>query len=213
MPSLLLAGPGLYVRFQPYHYITSFMETPLHALAEKVTATETATALPLNQHKLEQYMRRLSMEQNLLLGILAGFLAAVAGAVAWAAVTVLTGYQIGYMAVAIGFAVGYTIRTTGQGLDKAFGVAGAVLALFGCALGNFLSTCGFVAEEFGVGYLEVLQTLDFSAVPALMVETFSPMDVLFYGIALYQGYKMSFRQVTQEELLANAGAVTVHTID
>lgn len=60
-----------------------------------------------------------------------------------------------------------------------------------------------------MGYLEVLQTLDYSFVPELMAETFSPMDLLFYGIALYQGYKMSFRHITQEELIANAAAAPV----
>jgi hypothetical protein len=29
---------------------------------------------------------------------------------------------------------------------------------------------------------------------------FSPMDLVFYAIAVYEGYKLSFRQVTQDEL-------------
>ena len=33
-----------------------------------------------------------------------------------------------------------------------------------------------------------------------MVATFSPMDLLFYGIAVYEGYKFSFRQVGPEDL-------------
>jgi hypothetical protein len=34
----------------------------------------------------------------------------------------------------------------------------------------------------------------------LLVATFSPMDLLFYGIAVYEGYHLSFRQVTDQEL-------------
>ena len=185
------------------------METPVQNVTEEALETAAPPAPTLDQHKLEMYMHRLSMEQNLVKGILAGLFAAVAGALVWAVVTVATGYQIGYMAVAIGFAVGYMMRITGRGIDKIFGVMGALLALFGCMLGNFLSTCGFVANEFNLGYLEVLQTLDYAYIPELMVETFSPMDVLFYGIALYQGYKMSFRHVTQEELIANAAETPV----
>ncbi|WP_162054024.1 hypothetical protein [Pontibacter pamirensis] len=185
------------------------METPLHKTADEAIETAASPAPTLDQHKLELYMHRLSMEQRLVKGILAGLLAAVAGAVVWAVITVITGYQIGYMAVAISFAVGYVMRTMGQGIDKVFGVMGALLALLGCVLGNFLGICGFVAEDNALGYLEVLQTFDYSYVPELMVETFSPMDVIFYGIALYQGYKMSFRHVTQEELLANASTAPV----
>ena len=33
-----------------------------------------------------------------------------------------------------------------------------------------------------------------------MAATFQPMDVLFYGIALYQGYKLSIRPITQADI-------------
>ena len=32
-----------------------------------------------------------------------------------------------------------------------------------------------------------------------MLETFNPMDVLFYGIALYEGYRFSFWQMPDGE--------------
>jgi hypothetical protein len=41
-------------------------------------------------------------------------------------------------------------------------------------------------------------------VPEVMMDAFSPMDLLFYGIAIYEGYKFSFRQITEEELLTPA---------
>ena len=144
------------------------METPVQNAPEEALESVAPPAPILDQQKLEMYMHRLSMDQNLVKGIIAGSLAAVAGAVVWAVVTVITGYQIGYLAVAIGFAVGYMMRIMGRGIDKVFGVMGALLALFGCALGNFLSTCGFVANEYDLGYLEVLQTLDYSFVPELL---------------------------------------------
>jgi hypothetical protein len=34
----------------------------------------------------------------------------------------------------------------------------------------------------------------------LMSISFSPMDLLFYGIAVYEGYKFSFRRMTGEEM-------------
>ena len=33
-----------------------------------------------------------------------------------------------------------------------------------------------------------------------MTITFSPIDLLFYGLAIYEGYKLSFRQITRDEL-------------
>jgi hypothetical protein len=136
--------------------------------------------------------------------VAAGISASVVMGLLWAAITVVTEYQIGYMAVAVGFGVGYAVRYAGQGLDQIFGITGAALSLLGCLLGNFFSLVGFAAKSQDLNFFEILAAIDYGMVPAAMAEAFSPMDVLFYGIALYQGYKFSFRQITEAELLANA---------
>ncbi|HEX7014155.1 MAG TPA: hypothetical protein VF191_01505, partial [Cyclobacteriaceae bacterium] len=40
---------------------------------------------------------------------------------------------------------------------------------------------------------------------SFMMSTFSPIDLLFYGLAAYEGYRFSFRQISEAEILANAG--------
>lgn len=126
-----------------------------------------------------------------------GLLAAIIGGVVWAAVTVNTGYQIGWMAVGVGALVGFAVRM-GRGVDLYFGIIGAVLAFVGCALGNFLSMAGFIGKESGVDILQVLQTIDYSKVPETMMSAAEPMDLLFYGIAVYEGYRFSFRRCVVE---------------
>jgi hypothetical protein len=163
-----------------------------------------ASEARLSEAKLARYREQLTHEQNYSLGAAAGVAACVVSAVLWAVITVTTEYQIGYMAVALGFAVGYAIRYAGNGIDKIFGITGAVLSLAGCLLGNFFSLIGFAAKSEGLDYLQVFSMIDYGMVPALMMETFSPMDLLFYGIAVYEGYKFSFRQITEQELIANA---------
>ncbi len=144
--------------------------------------------------------QRLRSEQNLGLGIAAGAVAAVIGAATWAVVTVVTHYQIGWMAVGVGFLVGFAIRAFGKGMDRAFGIVGAGLALFGCLFGNLLAVCGMVAQQEGLSFLSVFSSLDMQVVQEMMIATFSPLDLLFYGIAVYEGYKLSFRQVSVAEL-------------
>jgi hypothetical protein len=158
----------------------------------------------LDEGKLYQYHERLKLEQNLPLAFLGGSVAAVTGAIVWAIITISTGFQIGFMAVGVGFVVGYTVRYFGKGIDKIFGVLGALLALGGCLLGNFLTLLGFAANQEGFGYIEILQVVDYSLVPGVMMESFSPMDLVFYAIAIYEGYRFSFRHVSEEELVANA---------
>ncbi len=159
-----------------------------------------APAAELDPAQLLYLRQKLESEQNLLLGIVGGIGAAIAGAAVWAGVTVVTGYQIGFMAIGIGFLVGFAIRALGKGVTNPFGVVGAVLSLLGCALGNLMAVTAMVAAEQEVPFLSVLSQLDPAIIQELMVAFFSPMDVVFYGIALYYGYKLAFRQITRAEL-------------
>ena len=145
----------------------------------------------------EQF-EQLRLEQNLPFGILAGFIAAIMGAILWGIITVATEYQIGYMALAVGAGVGFAIRFAGKGIDQIFGYWGAGIALFGVLLGNLLSIIGFIANAEGLGYIETLVLIDYNYIPELMMETFSGIDLFFYGIAAYEGFKFAFRKITEK---------------
>lgn len=162
--------------------------------------------IQISQDKLNTYMEKLKLEQNLVFGIVAGLIAAIGSALIWAAITVSTEYQIGYMAIAVGFLVGFSIRFVGKGISQIFGIVGGVLALLGCLLGNLFSIIGFLANTYEMGYIETLGHIDFGAIPSIMAETFSPIDLLFYGIAIFAGYKYSFREISEEDVIENASA-------
>ena len=172
---------------------------------ENTSPVETEQQAPVfNQEKLNQYLESLRLEQNLPMGALVAFVTALIGAVIWAAITVSTGYQIGYMAIAIGFIVGYANRSVGKGIDQIFGIVGALFAFLGCFLGNYFSLIAFVADAEGLGYMETLGAIEIPLVLEAMAEDFGMYDILFYGLAVYEGYKFSFRQVGEDEILGNA---------
>lgn len=158
--------------------------------------------LEIDPIKAQAFRQQRESEQSLPLAVLGGFVAALIGAGIWAAVTITTKYQIGWMAVGVGFLVGYTVRFLGKGVSSSYGIVGAAFALIGCLLGNLMSACGFLAEETSGSFMQVF--LGSLQQPALAMEllqaTFNPMDLLFYGIAVYEGHKFSFRPITQEEL-------------
>jgi len=166
---------------------------------------ESEEAISVSEHELQLALEKLHSEQNLPMAIVAGFLAAVAGATIWAAVTVMTEYQIGWMAIGIGFLVGYAMRIIGKGMDQVYGVIGAVLSLVGCALGNLLTMTYFIADAEGMTYMNLLAEMDLDLAIEIMTVTFDPMDVLFYAIAVYFGYKNAFRQVTEADILRALG--------
>ena len=121
--------------------------------------------------------------------LVGGLLAALIGAAIWAAVTVTTHYQIGFMAIGVGILAGLGVRYLGGGSGSTYGVLGAVFALIGCALGNILSAIAFIAANDGAPFMEALGQFDWSRSIDLLTATSSPMDFVFYAIAVYEGFK------------------------
>ncbi len=145
-------------------------------------------------------LEALRSEQNLAMGVFTGFVAAIAGAATWAMVTVYAEYQIGWMAIGIGFIVGFAVRIAGKGIEPSFGVVSAVLSLFGCVLGNLWTMTYFFAVKEGVPFLTAVSQLNPDIAVKIMASTFNIMDLLFYGLSLYFGYKYGFRRITEDEL-------------
>jgi hypothetical protein len=96
------------------------------------------------------------------------------------------------MAIGVGFLVGYAVRLLGKGSTPVFGAVGALLSLAGCVVGNVLAIAGFIANDVGQPFFSVLPQIEMAALPSMLSETFSAIDVVFYAIAVYEGYKLSF---------------------
>lgn len=163
----------------------------------QVTEPSARTPPPteFDQLRLQRQIRELRENQNLLLGLVGGIAGAALGATLWAIITALTKFQIGWMAVGVGFLVGYGIRILGKGLDPSFGYMGAAFSLLGCVAGNLLTVVIVVSSRQNVPLLDLLSRLDLQVSLQLLKATFHPLDALFYGIAVYEGYKLSFVRI------------------
>ena len=150
----------------------------------------------LSNENLAKFKSEQDYPKALIVGIIVGIL----GAALWGMITVITSFQIGYMAIAVGAGVGFSMRVVGKGIDPMFGITGGAIALFACVLGNFFSSMGFVANAVELSFFETLGVFDYSQLLTLMGETFSPIDLLFYGIAAYAGYRFSFRTFTEKDV-------------
>lgn len=146
-------------------------------------------------------LNKLRPHQDFYYAITGGLLATLISAVLWAVITVTTQYQIGFMAIGVGIIVGFSVQFFGAGIDRKFGYLGAILSLIGCSLGNLFSQVGFIAQEQSLGYFETLTYLNFEIIVEILIESFNPLDVLFYGFAIFEGYKFAFRRVSAHELL------------
>lgn len=173
------------------------LDTSVIERLDNSEAVEHSTALEnLSKNNLIKFKSEQEYSKALISGLIMGLI----GALLWAVITVSTGFKLGYIALAIGAGVGLTIRYMGKGIDQIFGITGALIALLSCLLGNFFSIIGSIANYEGLGYIETLTLFDYGQLIPLMIETFSPLDILFYGIAGYEGYKFSFRTFTERDL-------------
>jgi hypothetical protein len=121
-----------------------------------------------------------------------GLAAALVGALAWALAAMALGRYLGVMAIGVGLLVGGTVRVLGRGAGRPLGSLSVTLSVVGCLLGNILSAYVVLAAQKGLAPLAVLSHVCSNPVliPAALLATFQPLDLLFYGIALYAGYHL-----------------------
>lgn len=130
------------------------------------------------------------MNDNTPLAVTAGILAALVGAALWAAITVATNYQIGFMAIGVGWLCGFAVAKFGRGSGPTFGVIGGACALLGCVLGNLWTAFAVFADMDHSTFWTVATSFDYSKTFSLLSGTFDVMDVLFYGLAIWQGFQL-----------------------
>ena len=158
--------------------------------------TSAAVKPSLEQTMFMELLAELRAKQNLARAAIGSLLVAIGGALLWALISLVSGAAISSMAIGVGFLVGSTVHMFGQGIDRSFGRLGAAMSAFGCVLGAYLATWMLVAREAGVSLTAVLSHLGFAGIAGATLGGAHPLDIIFYGIAIYEGYIFSFRRLT-----------------
>jgi hypothetical protein len=140
------------------------------------------------------------LDQKYLNALIYGFLASIVGALVWAVVSIYTKHQFGYLAIGVGALVGFTIKYAGKGFELKYSLLGAFVSLFGCLLGNLLTVIGFTTQEYQIGFWQIISTLNLNTIIQVMIETFKFMDIVFYGLAIYEGFRFSTMKFTEKSL-------------
>lgn len=170
------------------------MEDPVDSTQQNNIISNETVMQMITENNIEDF-ERLKAEQNFPMAVLGGVLASIICVFIWAIITVATKYQISYMAMGVGVAVGFTIQKFGKGLTPVYGILGAGLALIACFCGNIISYTCFIADQYeSYSYLEAISNLNWDISMSIAIETFQPMNVLFYGLAIYTGYMFSIKR-------------------
>ena len=144
---------------------------------------------------------RFRMEQDISRGVLAGSIAMVLAVVLWAAIVVKTGSASVWMGMGVAVLTGLAIRKVGKGIDERLGLVGALLTMAGCALGRLFAICHFIALKEGKRFLDVLLERDPGTLFSLLTADYTAIDLMFYGFIAYTGYRLSFRQFSDAEII------------
>jgi hypothetical protein len=121
--------------------------------------------------------------------IAAGLAAAIAGAIAWAAVTKMTHTKLGLLAVAVGALIGIAVRKFGRSGGTTLAVIGGACAVVGCLLGDLFTAAAFFADGGDVSLVDAtLRALSPTVAPEILAAAFTPMTLVFYAIAVYEGF-------------------------
>jgi hypothetical protein len=148
--------------------------------------------------EVDRLMARLEGEQNFPMAVVGSLLGAVVGAGIWGGVVYAFQIKSGLIAILIGILVGFAVRIFGKGLETSYGILGAVMSLVACSAGLILGSYALYMKSRGLGFAEVLPYVNLKTIIAILKRSFSGIDLLFYAIAAYEGYKFSFRNIEPE---------------
>lgn len=115
--------------------------------------------------------------------IVAGFIAIVVFSLFWMTLSALLHKVFPWFTIVLGVLVGYGIRITGRGLDWRFPALAAGLTLIGSLLANVVVAASVTAEGFGIGILQVLQSVTVMTWPVFFDEVLTIADAFYAVVA------------------------------
>jgi hypothetical protein len=126
------------------------------------------------------------------LAVLAGFAAAVAGAFLWGLIVYSIKHQFSIAAILMGVLVGMAIGAF-RPRSMAAPVAGAILAVFGCAFGDFLALIFVAVGRAGLPLGYVLGHL--SVLLDVYPHTVGVLGFVFWAIAAFVGFRITMTRM------------------
>jgi len=144
--------------------------------------------------------KKIRRYQSFLYALLGGVLMAAIASLGWAFATAMTGYQGVYMALGAGLLVGIAVRFFGAGVKWIFGILAALLALAASLLGYYLGQAGFPEEVQLAGIMGVPDYLKPELILNTLLDSFVPLDLLFYGLTALLAYFLSIRRISKRKM-------------
>lgn len=144
---------------------------------------------------------------SFIVGIIGGIIGAAIGGAIWAGVAIVFDYEIGFLAILVGALAGLGVNIgSGKVGGLPYQMIAVVLSVLGIMIGKFVTVYHFVqlnvVQEFGqeawneFGY-SILSGDYFADFMDILPETLEPLDLLFFGLAIFTAFGIPKRQEAQ----------------
>ncbi len=120
----------------------------------------------------------------------------------WMTLTSLLDKVLPWFTVVLGILLGYAIRVAGRGLDWRFPALAAAMTLVGALIGNIVVAASVTADEFGIGTLQVLQSVTSMTWPVFIDERLNIADAFFAVVAAGFAAFYANRRLTRSQYYA-----------
>ena len=143
--------------------------------------------------ELHQAIAAQSTEINYAMGLAGGVLGGVLGALVWWGFTVVTNIAFGLIAVVIGIAVGKGVTLlSGHKRHINLQIMAVAISVLSFVYASFLVNRSFIQEAFKAEGtpLEIPLLPSTEMFVEVVKAGFSPIDLLFLGIVIYQAWKI-----------------------
>ncbi|MGW8315641.1 MAG: hypothetical protein ACWGNV_08580, partial [Bacteroidales bacterium] len=165
---------------------------PVQKKAEK---DEKSGKSPAKRKLSKEARKKLRRYQSFLYALTGGIIVTIAAAIGWSVAAGLTSFPVIYLSLGLGLLVGLAVRFFGAGINRMFGLLGAILTFAGCLLGSYLIQEGIPDRVAVVGFREALAFLRPELIVHSIKEPYVPQDLLFYGLAVVLAYFLSIRRI------------------
>jgi len=141
-------------------------------------------------------------DKNLVRAIIFGLVAAVVSSVVWYGAVVITGYQLGILAIGVGWLIASAVvMGAGGKRGPAYQFISVILIVIAMGLSEYLVVRHFLNQELVKRGIEELPLLvSFQSILELiwMSVKESPLTLIFWGIAIYEGITLPAAKSIQE---------------
>ncbi len=129
---------------------------------------------------------------NQIKGLLMAIIFGLIGALFWVSTVQVTGYNLQPVILLIGYMVSQCFVWNGKSEMKKWGVIAAIVTTICILFGKIIIMIAAVSQFYNISFYEMLSILNYPQLMKIIATTISPLEIIFYIIAIKFTYERSF---------------------